>query len=113
MAPGSSGVGGEVTVCFSAWLRGERADGSDDTLVIGVPRSYRVTGPATPLATQQYGACLELHTDADGLVTVEATMGGRSWEASIDVRGSMKPASGFDAWLRAPSEGERAALAHD
>lgn len=105
-----TGVGGDVDVCFTAWLRGDRGDSSDDTLVIGAPRTYRITGPATPLATQAYGSCLQLHTDADGTVVVDATIAGRTYTATIDVRGaSPRDASGFAAWLRAPSEGERAA----
>ncbi len=105
-----TGVGGDLEVCFTAWLRGDRADSSDDTLLIGVPRTYRISGPATPLATQAYGSCLQLHTDADGTVVVDATIAGRTYTATIDVRGaSPRDASGFAVWLRAPSEGERAA----
>ena len=110
-APQESGVGGDVRVCFVPWLRGGQAGSDDDTLVVGVPRQYRVRGAATPLAVQPYAACLELHTDAGGPLEVEAVIGGRSWFATIDVRGSgAREAAGFAQWLAAPSEGERAAL---
>ncbi|HVV85253.1 MAG TPA: hypothetical protein VHE35_19460 [Kofleriaceae bacterium] len=114
-APADAGIGGTLTVCFTAWQRGPRADTTDDdTVVIGVPRRYRVTGPATPLAEQPYGSCVELHTDAAGTVQVDATVGDRTWSAQVEVRGAgMREAAGWGDWLRAPSEGERAAMAHD
>lgn len=119
MAPAETGVGGDIDVCFRAWLRGAQPGVDDDTLVVGVPRTYRVTGPATPLATQRYASCLQLHTDAAGTVQVDATVGARTWSATIVVRGNARTApdrtgaDGLRAWLTAASEGERAVLAHD
>lgn len=112
-APQETGVGGDLVVCFPAWERGAPGDG-DDTLVVGVPRQYRVSGPAHPLAVQRYASCLEIHTDADGAVAVDATVGARTWTASITVRGSGKPAPASPGgWFAAAAEGERAILAQE
>ena len=114
MAPAETGIGGDVTVCFSAWERGATAAPDDDVLVVGVPREYQLTGPATPLVTQQWGSCLELHTTAAGTVRVDASVGARTWTATIDVRGSMaKPQRGLIETMTGPVEGERATLARE
>ncbi len=111
-SPTTTGVGGTLTACFPAWLRGDLPSADDDVLVVGLPRQYHVTGPATPLPVQAYAACVQLHTDAAGTVRIDATAGGRTWSATIDVRGaSPREVPSLTDALWAPSEGERAELA--
>lgn len=106
-----SGVGGEISVCFSAWLDNGTSFPNDDTLVIGAPRQYRVTGPATPQPMQEFPSCLTLLTTAAGTVRIDASVGALTATATVDVRGgAARQATGFGAWLQAPSEGERASM---
>ena len=113
MAPSESGIGGDITVCFSAWERGATASPDDDLLVVGVPREYQLTGPATPLAIQQWGSCLEVHTTAAGTIHVDASVGARTWSTTIEVRGTMaKPRPGLIETMTGPVEGDRATLTH-
>ena len=102
----------EATVCFHASTT-VAAGGA--VTVVGVPTTYRVTGPAQPLATQRYPSCLELRlTAATGEVVVEATAAGRSATRTFRIEGDMaRRAPAMTAWLFAPTEGERAATAGD
>ncbi len=112
LAPVTTGVGGDIAVCFVAWQRG--GGDSDDTLVVGVPWQLQISGPATPLESQRYASCVELHTDAAGTVVVTAAMGGQTWGATIQVASSSaNQKSRLRDWLWSPTEGERAALVAD
>jgi hypothetical protein len=108
-APTETGVGGDLRVCFAAWLRGDAPDSRDDTLVVGVPRQYRVTGPATPAAVQEYPSCLQLRTTGPGTVRVDLTIDDQMWTATVAVRGSMARTAGdLGALFGGPVAGERA-----